>query len=136
MTPVSRIAQVRDMTMQNEYNIRLKDVEMAERVRELTDGAAAEREADRFRFEGLLQDKADMEEAHTAQLKDLANRQQASRATSSMIMRHDLCQKRWTLHRNALATEVQPFLSLRDLHANGALFHTTFFRTCPDPRGS
>lgn len=68
--------QVRDVTMQNEYNIRLKDVEMADRVRDLTDSAASEREAAAVRFAILQKEKADQEQQHAAQVKELGDRQQ------------------------------------------------------------
>jgi cilia- and flagella-associated protein 57 len=59
---------VNEVVMQNEYALRLKEVAMNERVRELTDKFTVEMEADRAKFEQLLQDKneAEMEAEETA----------------------------------------------------------------------
>eukprot|EP00884_Botryococcus_braunii_P010879 jgi/Botrbrau1/19793/Bobra.0124s0041.1 len=80
--------QVNEVVMQNEYALRLKEVAMNERVRELTDKFTAEIEADHTKFEQLMQDKneAEMEaednarrteERHQAQLAGLEGQYQA-----------------------------------------------------------
>lgn len=53
--------QVNEVVMQNEYALRLKEVSMNERIRELTDKFSAEIEADRTKFDQLLQEKNELE---------------------------------------------------------------------------
>lgn len=48
-------AQVAELTMQTEYQLRLKDLHLQERVKELTEKFTAELENDRQKFELLLQ---------------------------------------------------------------------------------
>lgn len=50
-----------EVVMQNEYALRLKEVSMNERIRELTDKFSAEIEADRAKFDQLLQEKNELE---------------------------------------------------------------------------
>lgn len=74
-------AQVRDVTLQNEYNMRLKDVAMDERMQELTEKHAVESQAQKKKYEVLQQEKAQQESKHERQLRESAERQQASSET-------------------------------------------------------
>jgi hypothetical protein len=73
--------QVRDVTLQNEYNMRLKDVAMEERIKELTEKHAVESQAQKEKYELLQQEKAQQESKHELQLRESAERQQASSET-------------------------------------------------------
>jgi hypothetical protein len=84
------VLQVRDVTMQNEYNIRLKDAEMAERLRKLTEESAAERDADRIKFEKLQSEKMEKEQHHEAEVKELAERHQVI-AVFKCTLQFELC---------------------------------------------
>jgi hypothetical protein len=49
------VSQVNELTMQNEYQLRLKDMTMNERIKEMSDKFAHELDADKAKFELLLQ---------------------------------------------------------------------------------
>ncbi|CAL8468481.1 g8021 [Coccomyxa elongata] len=70
--------QVRDVTLQNEYNMRLKDVAMAERIKELSDKHAAEAVEQARRYEALQQEKSERETKLMQEMQDSAQRQQAN----------------------------------------------------------
>lgn len=70
--------QVRDVTLQNEYNMRLKDVAMAERIKELSDKHAAEAEEQARRYETLQQKKSERESKLMQEMQESAHRQQAT----------------------------------------------------------
>lgn len=57
--------------MQNEYQLRLKDLNLNERMKEVTDKFTAELEADRLKFELLLQEKNRMETEYEEKLKQV-----------------------------------------------------------------
>lgn len=69
--------QVRDVTLQNEYNMRLKDVAMAERVKELSDKHAAEAEEQAQKYETLQQETSKRESKLVLEMQESAQRQQA-----------------------------------------------------------
>ncbi|GLC59167.1 hypothetical protein PLESTB_001455600 [Pleodorina starrii] len=69
--------QVAELTMQTEYQLRLKDLHLQERVKELTDKFTAEAEADRQKFEALLSEKNEMEMEYEEKLKAAEERAQA-----------------------------------------------------------
>ncbi len=52
---LSFCAQVNELAMQNEYQLRLKDMDMNEKIRELTDKFSADMEADKHKLDLLLQ---------------------------------------------------------------------------------
>ncbi len=70
--------QVRDVSLQNEYNMRLKDVAMAERIKELSDKHAAEAVEQARRYETLQQEKFERETKLVQEMQDSAQRQQAN----------------------------------------------------------
>lgn len=53
--------QVNELTMQNEYQLRLKDLAMNEKVKELTEKFTAELDVDKTKFDSLLQEKNEQE---------------------------------------------------------------------------
>eukprot|EP00198_Chlamydomonas_reinhardtii_P011942 XP_001701279.1 flagellar associated protein [Chlamydomonas reinhardtii] len=69
--------QVAELTMQTEYQLRLKDLHLQERVKELTDKFSGESEADRQKFEALLAEKNEMEMEYEDKLKQAEERSQA-----------------------------------------------------------
>lgn len=71
-------AQVRDVTLQNEYNMRLKDVAMAERISELSDKHAAASEEQRAKYDQLQLAKSEQEVKSEHELREAAERHQAS----------------------------------------------------------
>ena len=62
--------------MQNEYNLRLKDAAMNDRVRELTEKHAAEVEAAEAARVALQQEKDQQQASYEEKLKDAAEHQQ------------------------------------------------------------
>ena len=55
------LVQVNELTMQNEYQLRLKDLAMNEKVKELTEKFTAELDVDKTKFDSLLQEKNEQE---------------------------------------------------------------------------
>ncbi len=55
--------------MQTEYQLRLKDLHLQERVKELTEKFTAELDADRQKFDLLLQEKNEQEMEYEDKLK-------------------------------------------------------------------
>ena len=55
------VVQVNELTMQNEYQLRLKDLAMNEKVKELSDKFTAELDVDKSKFDSLLQEKNEQE---------------------------------------------------------------------------
>ncbi|KAK9845760.1 hypothetical protein WJX81_001703 [Elliptochloris bilobata] len=74
-------AQVKEVAMENEYALRLKDAATAERLRELADRGAAEREAERARADALLAEKNEAELEYEDQLRQAEQRHQAAMTT-------------------------------------------------------
>ena len=62
--------------MQNEYNLRLKDAAMNDRVRELTEKHAADVEAAEAARMALQQEKEQQQASYEEKLKDAAEHQQ------------------------------------------------------------
>ncbi|PRW57644.1 Cilia- and flagella-associated 57 [Chlorella sorokiniana] len=62
-------AQVAEVTAQNEYQLKLRDLALNEKVRELTDKAAAEAAAAAERYNALLADRAELEARYEARLR-------------------------------------------------------------------
>lgn len=62
--------------MQNAYSLRLKEASMNERVRELTEKANAEAEAERARYAGLAAEREAQRAALEEQAREAAERQQ------------------------------------------------------------
>lgn len=58
---VTLLVQVNELTMQNEYQLRLKDLAMNEKVKELTEKFTAELDVDKTKFDSLLQEKNEQE---------------------------------------------------------------------------
>lgn len=69
--------QVAELTMQTEYQLRLKDLHLQEKIKELTDKYTAELESDRQKFELLLQEKNEQEMEYEDKLKQAGERAQA-----------------------------------------------------------
>lgn len=76
--------------MENEYALRLKDAVAAERLRDLTDRCAAEREAERARADALLAEKNEAELEYEDQLRQGEQRHQVSPSAKDRT----LCSKR------------------------------------------
>jgi hypothetical protein len=74
--------QVKEVAMENEYALRLKDAATAERLRELADRGAAEREAERARADALLAEKNEAELEYEDQLRQAEQRHQAGSGCS------------------------------------------------------
>lgn len=68
--------QVKEVAMENEYALRLKDAVAAERLRDLADRCAAEREAERARADALLAEKNEAELEYEDQLRQGEQRHQ------------------------------------------------------------
>lgn len=68
--------QVAELTMQTEYQLRLKDLHLQEKIKELTDKYTAELESDRQKFELLLQEKNEQEMEYEDKLKQGEERAQ------------------------------------------------------------
>eukprot|EP00887_Chlorella_sp_A99_P007960 scaffold12.g7960.t1 len=62
-------AQVAEVAAQNEYQLKLKDLALNERVRELTETAAAEAAAAKQRYDALLGDRNALEAAYEEKLR-------------------------------------------------------------------
>ncbi len=73
--------QVNELTMQNEYQLRLKDLALNERVKELTEKFAAEADVDKTKFDILLQEKNEQEMEYEEKLKHAEERHQVSMST-------------------------------------------------------
>eukprot|EP00741_Cyanophora_paradoxa_P020094 tig00021234_g19395.t1 len=68
--------KVEELTMQNEYQLRLKDLNYNEKIKEITEKFTQELEADRQRHDHLLQEKNDMEMEYEEQKKQMEERHQ------------------------------------------------------------
>eukprot|EP00002_Diphylleia_rotans_P000166 TRINITY_DN1008_c0_g1_i4.p1 TRINITY_DN1008_c0_g1~~TRINITY_DN1008_c0_g1_i4.p1 ORF type:complete len:1179 (-),score=303.89 TRINITY_DN1008_c0_g1_i4:414-3950(-) len=68
--------KVDELTMQNEYQMRLKDLNYTEKTKELTEKFTQEIEADKARYEVLLQEKNDMEIEYEDKIKQIEERHQ------------------------------------------------------------
>eukprot|EP00736_Rhodelphis_marinus_P001057 Rmarinus@m.11291 len=68
--------KVDELTMQNEYQLRLKDLNYNEKIKEITDKFTQELEADKTKYELLLQKKNDMEMEFEEKIKQLEEKHQ------------------------------------------------------------
>ena len=68
--------KVEELTMQNEYQLRLKDLNYTEKIKEATDKFNAELDGDKKNYELLLQSKNDMEMEYEEKIKQLEERHQ------------------------------------------------------------
>ncbi|XRB08616.1 cilia- and flagella-associated protein 57 [Pycnococcus provasolii] len=66
--------QVNELTMQNEYQLRLKDLNMNERIKDVTEKFTHELESDKSKFELLLQEKNEMEMEYEEKLRQAEER--------------------------------------------------------------
>ncbi|MEW5319195.1 MAG: hypothetical protein WDW38_010360 [Sanguina aurantia] len=73
--------QVAELTMQNEYQLRLKDLHLQEKLKELTEKCSAELEVDRQKFELLLGEKNEQEMEYEDKLKQAEERSQTQLGT-------------------------------------------------------
>lgn len=73
--------QVTELTMQTEYQLRLKDLHLQEKTKELTEKFSIELEADKHKFELLLQEKNEQELEYEERLKQMEGRGQQQLAT-------------------------------------------------------
>ena len=112
--------QVNELTMQNEYQLRLKDLNHNEKFKELNDKFTAELEADKQKFELLLQEKNESEmeyeeklrvaeERHHAQLAALDAQYQQKIMSEveryqSLMQEKELLHERWD-EQNSLLVE-------------------------------
>eukprot|EP00899_Mesostigma_viride_P000129 jgi/Mesvir1/10116/Mv16834-RA.2 len=112
--------QVNEITMQNEYQLRLKDLNLNEKVKDITDKFTHELDADKMKFELLLQEKNEMEieyeeklkqveEKHMQQMQSLeAQYQQKIMAEveryQQLVQEKDILNERWD-EQNSLLVE-------------------------------
>jgi len=68
--------KVEELTMQNEYQLRLKDLNYSEKIKEATEKFNQELDGDKKNYELLLQAKNDMEMEYEEKIKQLEERQQ------------------------------------------------------------
>ncbi|KAG1658747.1 hypothetical protein FOA52_000860 [Chlamydomonas sp. UWO 241] len=73
--------QVAELTMQTEYQLRLKDLHLQERIKELTEKFTVELETDRQKFELLLAEKNEQEMEYEEKLKASEERSQQQLTT-------------------------------------------------------
>ena len=85
--------QVHDVKMQNEYNIRLKDAAMNDKVRELTEKYTDDMEQAEAKYTALQQDKEQQRAMYEEKLQDAAEHQQVCciRATEMDVGEEDIC---------------------------------------------
>ena len=67
--------------MQNEYQLRLKDLAMNEKVKELTEKFTAELDVDKTKFDTLLQEKNEQELDYEEKMKQFEEKHQAQLTT-------------------------------------------------------
>ena len=76
--------QVNELTLQGEYQLRLKDLNMNEKIKDLTDKFQGELEGERSKYDALLQEKNELEMDFADQMKTTENKHaQATAATES-----------------------------------------------------
>ena len=76
--------QVNELTLQGEYQLRLKDLNMNEKIKDLTDKFQGELDGERSKHEALLQEKNELEMDFEDQMKTTENKHaQAMGATES-----------------------------------------------------
>ena len=68
--------KVEELTMQNEYQLRLQDLNYSEKIKEATEKFNQELDADKKTYELLLQAKNDMEMEYEEKIKQLEERHQ------------------------------------------------------------
>ena len=68
--------KVEELTMQNEYQLRLKDLNYNEKLKEATEKFTQELDSDKKNYELLLQAKNDMEMEYEEKIKQLEERHQ------------------------------------------------------------
>eukprot|EP00240_Pyramimonas_obovata_P000064 CAMPEP_0118921440 /NCGR_PEP_ID=MMETSP1169-20130426/720_1 /TAXON_ID=36882 /ORGANISM="Pyramimonas obovata, Strain CCMP722" /LENGTH=1196 /DNA_ID=CAMNT_0006862159 /DNA_START=210 /DNA_END=3800 /DNA_ORIENTATION=+ len=68
--------QVNELTTQNEYKLRLKDLDLNERIKDITEKFTHELEGDKAKFELLLQEKNEQEMEYEEKLKQSEERHQ------------------------------------------------------------
>lgn len=68
--------QVNELTMQNEYQLRLKDLNLNEKIKDITEKFTHELESDKAKFELLLQEKNEQEMEYEEKLKQAEERHQ------------------------------------------------------------
>lgn len=66
--------QVNELTLQNEYQLRLKDLNMNEKIKDLSDKFQSELDGDKTKFELLLQEKNEQEMEYEEKLKQSEER--------------------------------------------------------------
>ncbi|GMH45741.1 hypothetical protein BSKO_13704 [Bryopsis sp. KO-2023] len=112
--------QVNELTMQTEYQLRLKDLHMQEKVKELTDKFGGEIDGEKQKFDLLLQEKNEMELEYEEKLRAAQERgQQQLNALDSqyqqkimaeveryqqLVQEKELLNERWD-EQNALLVE-------------------------------
>lgn len=72
--------------MQNEYQLRLKDLTMNEKIKELTEKFTAELDVDKTKFELLLQEKNEQEMEYEEKLRQAEERHQVGRTQLEACM--------------------------------------------------
>ena len=111
---------VNELTMQNEYQLRLKDLNLNEKVKDITDKFQTELEADKAKFELLFQEKNEQEmeyeeklkladEKHTQAMHDLETSHQAKimqevERYQQLLQEKETLNERWD-EQNALLVE-------------------------------
>jgi len=76
--------QVNELTLQNEYQLRLKDLNLNEKIKDLTDKFQQELESDKTKFELLLQEKNEQEMEYEEKLKQAEEKHQSQMSALEM----------------------------------------------------
>lgn len=74
--------------MQNEYQLRLKDLAMNEKVKELTEKFTAELDVDKTKFDSLLQEKNEQELEYEEKIKQVEEKHQVCRQKADTMHKH------------------------------------------------
>ena len=73
--------QVNELTLQNDYQLQLKDLNLNEKIKDITEKFTNELENDKVKFDQLLQEKNEQELDYEEKIKQAEERAQAASAT-------------------------------------------------------
>ena len=74
--------QVAELTLQSEYQLRLKDLNMNEKIKDLTEKFQAELDEDKSKFEMLLQEKNEQEMEYEEKIKQMEENHASQTSTT------------------------------------------------------
>ena len=72
---MSRQAKVAELNLHNNYRLRMKDLNYAEKIKEVEDKFQEELSADKAKYDRLMTDKVDMETAYDSRIVSFEARQ-------------------------------------------------------------